>query len=478
MSAISSSELSDKDLLDALITVVGSANVLTGDDVSARATHIWDATPMVATAIVRPANTAETAAVLKICHDAGQSVVTQGGVTGLVDGHRSTATDIILSLERQNAIESLDATGRTITVQAGAILQQVQTAASDAQLQLGLDLGARGSCTIGGNLSTNAGGYSVLRYGMAREQVLGLEVVLANGTVLSSMNRMMKNNAGYDLKHLFIGSEGTLGIITKAILRLRVATPEAHTALLAFESSEQVAKTLTLLDSELNGTLDAFEVIWQPFYRLNTNPDTQGARKAPLSRDYPVYAIVESRSSAGRDAKDVFQSALEKALTQELIVDAAIAQSEKERANIWYVREHFDLVMENDPLFVYDISLPIVDMDSYVKTLISSLESIWPNVMVYVYGHLADGNLHILVAPPIANTPPSTEQLHQWREQSDITVYQPLQSLGGSISAEHGIGLSKKAYLPLSRTSAEIDLMRTLKMSLDPTGILNPGKVI
>lgn len=478
MSEVTSTVLTNLQLLDALIAVVGPTNVLTGDDVSARAMHIWDATPMVAKAIVRPANTAETAAVLKICHDAGQAVVTHGGVTGLVDGHRSTATDIVLSLEKQNAIESLDATGRTITVQAGAILQQVQAAASDAQLQLGLDLGARGSCTIGGNLSTNAGGYSVLRYGMAREQVLGLEVVLANGSVLTSMNRMMKNNAGYDLKHLFIGSEGTLGIITKAVLRLRVATPVVHTALLAFESSKQVAKTLALLDSELNGTLDAFEVIWQPFYKLNTNPDTQGARNAPLSRDFPVYAIVESRSSAGRGTEEIFQNALEKALSKELIVDAALAQSEKERTNIWYVREHFDLVMKHDPLFIYDISLPIVDMDSYVRKLTSSLESIWPNVIVYVYGHLADGNLHILVAPPVADAPPGTEQLQQWRELSDSSVYQPLQALGGSISAEHGIGLSKKAYLSLSRTSEEIALMRILKITLDPAGILNPGKII
>lgn len=478
MSDAPSSQLSEQDLLAALSAIVGPANVLTGADVSARATHFWDPTPLVAKAIVRPANTDETSAVLRICHDAGQSVVTHGGVTGLVDGNHSNETDIVLSLERQNTIESIDPTGRTITVQAGAILQQVQTAASDAQLQLGLDLGARGSCTIGGNLSTNAGGFSVLRYGMAREQALGLEVVLANGTVLSSMNRMMKNNAGYDLKQLFIGSEGTLGIITKAVLRLRAATPDVHTALLAFDNFEQVTKSLTLLDSQFNGTLDAFEVIWQPFYRLNTNPDAKGTCTAPLSRDYPVYAIVESRSSAGQGAGEIFQSALEKALSEELFSDAAIAQSEKERANIWYVREHVDLAMEHDPLFVYDISLPIVDMDNYVKNILTNLNAIWPTVTVYVYGHLADGNLHILVAPPTADTPPDATQLQQWREQSNDIVYQPLQTLGGSISAEHGIGLSKKAYLPLSRTTEEIELMRCLKTVLDPAGILNPGKII
>lgn len=478
MSTTSPCVSTDRALLESLAAIVGQTNVLTGNSVSSRATHFWDSTPLVAKAIVRPADTSETAAVLKVCHDARQSVVTHGGLTGLVDGNHSTGSDIVLSLERQNRIESIDQTGRTITVQAGAVLETVQTAAKDAQLQLGLDLGARGSCTIGGNLSTNAGGFSVLRYGMAREQVLGLEVVLANGTVLSSMNRMMKNNAGYDLKQLFIGSEGTLGVITRAVLRLRAATPEVHTAILGFEDFTKVTRTLTLLDTAFNGTLDAFEVIWQPFYRLNTNPDNPTGTQAPLSRDFPVYAIVESRSSAGQGAEATFQNALEKGLEQELFVDAAIAQSERDRSNIWSVRENIDLAMEFDPLFVYDISLPIADMDGYVKTLLASMKSIWPAVTVFVYGHLADGNLHVLVSPPKDNASTDDGLIEHWRALSNDLVYKPLQKLGGSISAEHGIGLSKKTYLPLSRTAEEIEMMHLLKKSLDPTNVLNPGKII
>lgn len=451
--------------------------MLTGEQVSERATHFWDSTPLVAKAIVRPGNTAQTSAVLKLCHAAKQVVVTHGGITGLVEGNRSTADDIVLSLERQNAIESIDDKGRTIDVQAGAILQIVQEAAAAANLQFGLDLGARGSCTIGGNISTNAGGLSVLRYGMTREQVLGLEVVMADGTILSSMNHMMKNNAGYDLKHLFIGSEGTLGVITRAVLRLRPATPHVNTALLAFASFEQVTDLLGELSATLNSTLDAFEVLWQPFYQLNTNAAVEGTSSAPLPASYPVYAIVETRSADDESDKQKFQAALERSMNNGLIQDAVIAQSSRERATIWHIREHIDIALQHDPVFVYDISLPIADMSHYVDQTISNLEQLWPGVIVYVYGHLADGNLHVLVAP-IAEQPLSDATRKEWQSQSNEIVYGPLKALGGSISAEHGIGLTKKAYLSYSRTPEEIALMKTLKQTLDPNGILNPGKII
>lgn len=463
-------------LLQSLVTIVGEKHVLRGDDVSARSTHFWDPTPLCARAVVRPANTKQTAAVLKICHEAGQAIVTHGGVTGLVDGNLSGNTDIVLSMERQTAIESIDARGSTITVQAGAILQTVQEAAALANKQFGLDLGARGSCTIGGNIATNAGGLSVLRYGMMREQVLGLEVVLSDGTVLSSMNSMMKNNAGYDLKHLFIGSEGTLGVITRAVLRLRAATPNVDTALLAFSSFEQVTDLLGEFSASLNSTLDAFEVIWQPFYQLNTNASIEGTVAAPLPASYPLYAIVETRSADSSSAQ-LFEKALEHSMNNGLIQDAVVAQSEKERAAIWQIRENIDLALQHDPVFVYDISLPIADMHQYIDATIEQLEQRWPGVIVYVYGHLADGNLHVLVAPP-CDKPMSEDQRREWQNQSNDLVYTPLQNLGGSISAEHGIGLTKKAYLSLSRTPEEIDLMRTLKRTLDPAGILNAGKIL
>ena len=473
----SRSNTAQNSLLAELANVVGASHVLTGEQVSDRATHFWDSTPLTAKAIIRPANTAETSAVLKLCHAASQVVVTHGGITGLVDGNRSTTADIVLSLERQNSIESIDEKGRTLVVQAGTVLQNIQEAAAAANLQFGLDLGARGSCTIGGNISTNAGGLSVLRYGMTREQILGLEVVMADGTILSSMNQMMKNNAGYDLKHLFIGSEGTLGVITRAVLRLRPATPHVNTALLAFASFEQVTDLLSELSAALNSTLDAFEVLWQPFYQLNTNAHLEGTSTAPLPASYPVYAIVETRSNDSESAKQQFQTALEQSMSNGLIQDAVIAQSEKERANIWHIREHIDIALQHDPVFVYDISLPISDMSVYVEQIISAFEQRWPGVIVYVYGHLADGNLHVLVAP-IAEQTLDEATIADWQSKSNEIVYRPLQALGGSISAEHGIGLSKKAYLSYSRTPEEIALMQTLKRTLDPAGILNPGKII
>ena len=469
-------------LLDTLRKIVGDAHVMESSQVRQRATHFWDATPLNAHALVRPANTEETSAVLAACHAANQVVVTHGGVTGLVDGNHSTERDIILSLERQRQIEALDPVGRTMHVQAGAVLQDIQQAACDAGLQLGLDLGARGSCTIGGNVATNAGGLSVLRYGMTREQVLGLEVVLADGTVISAMNSMMKNNAGYDLKQLFIGSEGTLGVITRVVLRLRAPTPNASTALLAFGKFSDVTNSLTYLDTTLNGTLDAFEIIWQPFYRLNTDPDIDHTVQAPLSRDYPIYAIVAAKSSAMTNSGLAFQEALEHLMTREHLLDAVIAQSEKEAASIWYIREHIDIALQHDPVFVYDISLPIAAMERYVDQLQHDLEASWPGCRLYLYGHLADGNLHVLVAPASQDAQQRcsdglAELYEQWHALSNRLVYEPLQALGGSVSAEHGIGLFKKPYLPLSRTGEEIALMKTLKRTLDPKNILNRGKI-
>lgn len=474
-------------LLNTLRDIVGKAHVLDMNRTSERATHFWDSTPLRAKALIRPANTSETAAVLRACHAENQVVVTHGGVTGLVDGNLSTEDDIILSLERQNQIEKIDPVGRTVTVGAGAVLQQVQEAADRVNLKLGLDLGARGTCTIGGNISTNAGGLSVLRYGMAREQVLGLEAVLADGTVVSSMNSMMKNNAGYDLKQLFIGSEGTLGVVTRAVLRLRSATPQATTALLAFKHFDDMISTLQHVDTLLDGTLDAFEAIWRPFYRLNTNPDRQDTARAPLPNDYPLYAIVQSRSANSTSVS--LEESLVSLIENETIADAVIAKSQKEVDNIWYIREHIDIALQNAPVFTYDVSLPITEMENYVNELTHSANQHWPAANIYVFGHLADGNLHLMIAPSGSeqitqkagdnkSCTDTSGRVEQWHKLSNKLVYSPLQALGGSVSAEHGIGLSKKSYLTVSRSDTEIQLMKLLKRTLDPKAILNRGKIV
>ncbi len=475
--------MNESALVGKLCAIVGPAHVLTGGDVGVRTRHFWDPAALQALALVRPASTDEVSQILQLCHRMGQPVVTHGGVTGLVEGDRSTSTDVILSLERMRAIEAVDPVGRTLTVQAGCVLEAAQDAARQAGLQFCLDLGARGSCTIGGNLSTNAGGLSVLRYGMMREQVLGLEAVLADGTVISSMNHLMKNNTGYDLKQLFIGSEGTLGVVTRAVLRLRADTPSVQTALVAFESFDQVTAMLTHADRALAGRLNAFEIIWQAFYRLNTvkpgpagSSEREGRVNAPLNRDYPVYAIIEARGNDTEADARSFESMMESAFEREILVDAVIAKSDQERQTIWWIRENVDRAGSPGDVFVYDVSLPIMHMDAYRQGIELTLEHHWPGTRLFAYGHIADGNIHLQVALPEGTVSDGTRaELHA---ASNALVYRPLQALNGSVSAEHGIGLTKKPYLELCRTSTEIALMRTLKNTLDPNQILNPGKIL
>ena len=471
-------------LLDTLRARLGDDAVLVGEEVAGRACHVWDARPLQALALVRPSGTEQVSAVLNACHAAGCGVVTHGGTTGLAGGIDSAPHEIVLSLERMRAIEPVATGERTVTVQAGAVLERVQDAARDAGLQFGLDLGARGSCTIGGNIGTNAGGLSVLRYGMMREQVLGLEAVLADGTVVSSMKGLLKNNTGYDWTQLMIGSEGTLGVVTRAVLRLRPATPVVATAMLGCARFEQVVALLGTLSRDLDGTLNAFEVIWNPFYRLNTDPAHADHVGAPLGRDHPLYVIVESRGcDEGTTAR--FSDALETALDAGLIDDAVLASSERDGGRLWAVREQIEIALRHDPVFVYDVSLPIGRMPGYLDRVHAALRERWPEVHFYAYGHLADGNLHLMVAPEAIRPGAvarhglgeASERVLAQEADSDRIVYDALRAVGGSVSAEHGIGTKKKRWLAHSRSAAELALMRTLKNALDPAGTLNPGKL-
>ena len=469
----------DAPLLAALRAAVGDAHVIVGAALAERASHFWDPTPLAAAALVRPATTDEVAATLRACTAAGRSVVTHGGVTGLAGGDRAGSRDVVLSLERMRAIESIDPVGRTMTVEAGVVLETAQRAAAEHGLELGIDLGARGSCTIGGNIATNAGGLSVLRHGMTREQVLGMEAVLADGTVLRAMNRMMKNNTGYDWKHLLVGSEGTLGIVTRAVLKLRPATPHVRTALLACERFDQVTGLLARLGAALDGSLAAYEVMWNRFYALNTDPAHEGHVGAPLARDFPLYVLVDARGADEAALEARFGAAMEGAMEAGLVADAVLAQSERERAALWRIREHIEIALAHDPVFTYDVSLPVVDMARYLEGVETELAARFPELAFYAYGHLADGNLHVLVAPlPIGAPAPDTAEEEAWHAASDAAVYGPLAALGGSVSAEHGIGLHKRAWLHVSRGPEELELMRAIKRVMDPTGTLNPGKIL
>lgn len=415
--------------------------------------------------LLRPSSVRSVSKAVKICAQAGQSIVTQGGLSGLAGGAIPTSTDIALSLSRFSGVEAINATAETMIVRAGTILEDAQHEAAKHGLYIPVDLGARGSATIGGMIATNAGGIRVLKHGMMRNNILGLEVVLANGTVLSNLNQLLKNNTGYDLKQLFIGSEGTLGIITRAVVKLCPIPASRQSALCAVESSEKLIRFLRLARKELAG-LAAFEVMWKSFFESN-----QSVGKPPLFVETPTFAvIVENEILSNIGTTDVFEEFLSTALSQELISDALIAQSDSEAQMYWSIREGHRLFDAMPDLINFDISIEIDQMNGFNNELHSKIASSFPSAKIYIFGHIADSNLHIAVDIP--NSDSKSEQV------LDALVYGLVREFNGSVSAEHGIGLKKRAYLSCSRNQDEIDTMRLLKTALDPDDILNLGKIL
>ncbi len=456
-------------LLELLRGIVGPKHLLQGDDLAGIGTGGMDVGDSHAPALVRPGSTFEVAEVLAACNDARVSVVPLGGGTGLAGATNTTKHQVLLSLERLRDIEEVDVVGRTMTVQAGVILQTVHETAAAHGLLFPVDLGARGSAQVGGLAATNAGGNGVIRYGMMRENVLGMEVVLADGTVLDSMNAVVKNNTGYDLKHLFCGSEGTLGIITRAVLRLRPAPISRATALVAIPTFDAMATLLTTLESRLGGSLSAFEAMWNSFY--STIAIESGNHAPPLPADSPYYALVEAHGGDATRDEERFHGILGDLAEEGLLTDAAIAMSSADRERLWSIRDDIPaLVAAVDTRLVYDVSLPIPAMAEYVATIESQLRARLGAGKVIVFGHLGDGNLHVAVGD-MTHDGPDTKTI------SDTIVYDALLPHGGSVSAEHGVGEFKKPYLDRSRTSAELAVMRSIKATLDPNGIMNPGKI-
>ncbi len=458
-------------LLDDLVGLLGPSHVLTGAAIPERYRSDWfqvhRSEPL---ALVRPGSPAQVAQVLAICYRYDQPVTPQGGLTGLVGGASPATGDVALSLERLTGVEEIDTAAATMTVLAGTPLQTVQAAAREAGLLLAVDLGARGSCQIGGNIATNAGGNRVIRYGMMREQVLGLEVALADGTLISSLNKMLKNNAGFDLKHLFIGSEGCLGVVTRAVLRLQPLPASCCTAWCALSDYSAVIAFLRHAQAALGGSLSAFEVMWPDFYELVTT--RIAGMRAPLPGRASLQVLLEVEGSEQQRDADMFAAMLEHALEKGWVRDATIAQSLKEREGFWRLRDavsEFPLMWS--PYCGYDISLPIGRIGDFVAELQAGLRARFPQCEHVHFGHIGDSNLHIGVH--------LDRSAGSFPENAiDDCVYTLLRSYGGSVSAEHGIGLHKKAYLGHSRSEPEIALMRTIKQALDPKGLLNPGKVL
>lgn len=419
-------------------------------------------------AVALPRTVEDVSGILKFCNEQRIPVATQGGRTGLAGGAVPGNGWLALSLERMRAIEDADTSTATVVVEAGAILQSVQQAADAAGMLFALDIAGRGSCTIGGNIATNAGGNHVVRYGMMRDLVLGLEVVLANGTILTSMNKMLKNNTGYDLKQLFIGSEGTLGVITKAVLKLSPKSQFVQTGLCSVKSYAEVVELLKLAKSSLGNTMSAFEVMWPSFYQLAT---TKRKKAQPLPEGAGFYVLIEAAANSEVYVKNAFELFVEQAADSALVEDAVIAPSLSGRQKIWDIRDSAaELQVTMGPYIAFDVSLPIDKIGVFAADCERHIDSRWPNIGQTCFGHVGDSNIHIVVCS-------AHDQQQIDRHELDTIVYDQVAKYNGSISAEHGIGLLKKDFLNRSRTTAEIATMKLIKSTLDPERILNPDKI-
>jgi FAD/FMN-containing dehydrogenase len=418
-------------------------------------------------ALTYPRNAGQIAAILSYCNQRRIAVQPQGGMTGLSGGAVPIGPCVVVSLERMRAIRELDRAAGTITVEAGVVMEAVQKAADAADLFFPLDIGGRGSCQIGGNVSTNAGGNRVLRFGMARDLVLGVEAVLADGTVINALNKVIKNNAGYDLRQLFIGSEGTLGIISAVVLRLFPKPRSVCTGLCAVGDYAAVLELLQRARSGFGSQLTAFEVMWPRFYRLGT---VDLGRTPPLDPDRAVYVLIETLGSEPETDQQRYEAVIAAAMQAGCVQDAVIAQSQRQATEFWSVRDSPGEWQKAGfwPQLSFDVSVPTGEIGELVTEIDAALQERWPGLAALYFGHVADGNLHVSVLMSGHSIP----ELDIERQ-----VYGVVSRRRGSISAEHGIGLLKKEFLHLSRSAQEIELMRTIKKAMDPHGILNPGKI-
>ncbi len=441
------------------------------EEVATRHHQDWSGlTPTVPWGIVYPRNTEEVAAVLQWCHEHQTPVVTQGGLTGLAGGAHPTPDCLVLSTEKLCGIRHVDPVMCTLTAWAGTKLQDIQQAAEAAGLYFPIDLGARGSCTIGGNLATNAGGNKVIRYGMTREQVLGLECVLADGSVLSGMNQLLKNNTGYDLKQLLIGSEGTLGVITQVVLRLQAKPRHQQSAMCRCENFDQVLATLQHCRQRLGPGLLAFEVMWPEFIQCMT--DGLPKLRYPFTDKNGFHLLIEEGHFSTSADSGGLSACLGELLESAVLSDVVIAHSQQDNLDLWAIR---DSVAEYGqvlgPVIGFDIGLPASAMVATTQTMVAAIRQQWADAVVLFFGHIGDSNLHVVVHVPGLG---HEEQPHHAVE---ALVYPLVAQVHGSVSAEHGVGLIKKPYRYCSRQPHEIALMQTIKNALDPLHLLNPGKI-
>jgi FAD/FMN-containing dehydrogenase len=466
------------DVLDSLRAALGAANVLTEGDLSAWEIDWRKRSHGKALAVLRPGSTAEVAAAVRICAAAGVPIVPQGGNTGLVVGGvpDTSGREVVLSLTRLNRVRSIDPANLTMTVEAGCILQNLQQAAEDAQLLFPLSLAAEGSCTIGGNLATNAGGTQVVRYGNTRELCLGLEVVTAQGEVWDGLTGLRKDNTGYDLRDLFIGSEGTLGVITAATMKLYPLPAATLTAWAAVPSMDAAVKLLGLAHRHLGAGLTGFEVMGQ--FALSLVAKHYPQLRVPLYEGTPYCVLLEnSDQESEAHAREQFERLLEAALEDGCASDAVVAENIGQARQLWHIREAIPVAQAQEGLNIkHDISIPVSRIPAFVTETDALLQREIPGVRLVNFGHLGDGNLHYNVQAPEGGDMQAF--LDQQEERVNVLVFDQVKRFDGSISAEHGIGALKVGKLPEYKSGVALSMMRALKKALDPQNLLNPGRVV
>ncbi len=470
--------MTPSDLIQRLVSIVGDKAVIT--KAADMAPYLAEPRGLFegnAAAIVQPASTREVSAIMALAHETGLHVVPQGGNTGLVGGQTPgpDGRAIVLNLSRMTRIREVDALNNTLSVDAGVTLATAQNAAADKDRLFPLSLASEGSCQIGGNLSTNAGGTAVLRYGNARDLVLGLEVVLADGRIWDGMRALRKDNTGYDLKQIFLGSEGTLGIITGAVLKLFPAPRARATAFVAVPGPGEAVSLLRNIDTACGGMVTSFELIPRIGLEFVTT-HVPGCRD-PLELPSPWYVLIELSSSAqGNALPALLQASLEMAMDENLVSDAAIAQSDAQAAEFWRLREALSDAQRHEGASIkHDVSVPISKIALFIERASQAVQAEMDDIRPVPFGHIGDGNIHFNLSQPV--TMDAVAFVERWAHFNEI-VHTIVGELGGSISAEHGIGQLKRDEMAALKSDVELDLMRSLKRSLDPKGILNPGKIV
>jgi FAD/FMN-containing dehydrogenase len=424
--------------------------------------------------ILRPGSTQEVSRILALAHETGTAIVPQGGNTGLTGAQIPFEHEVVVSLTRMNRIRSRDARGNSMIVEAGVTLAAAQKAAEEIDRLFPVSIGSEGSCQIGGNLGTNAGGLQVLAYGNMRAQALGLEVVLADGRVWDGLKALRKDNTGYDLRDLFIGSEGTLGIITAAVLRVLPRPKSRATAFAGFASVEAAARFFDIAMEMAGGELTAFELM--PRLGIDFVLRHAPGTRDPLAGSYPWYALIEIASQREEGAAPTAEALLTRGIEEEIVADAALATSLSQGRDFWHIREMMSEVQLHEGGSIKsDVSVPVADLPDFLARATAAVKAIMPDCRPLPFGHYGDGNIHFNISQPIGMD--KAAFLARWEEVTDA-VNAIVMELGGSISAEHGIGRMKRELLPTVKSAVEMDMMRAVKRALDPKGILNPGKLL